>query len=163
MLKEKYKDLIGLLLKEIKNFYKERLVSVVIFGSVARGTQRFDSDIDILIVVKDLPKGRLKRTIEFMEIEEKIENYLKDLENIGIHTYISPVLKTPEEIKMGSLLFLDLVEDAKILYDKEDFFKKELEKIKETLKNLGAKRYWLGNAWYWVLKPHIKPGENIEL
>ncbi|MCS7278640.1 MAG: nucleotidyltransferase domain-containing protein [Thermodesulfobacteriaceae bacterium] len=163
MLKEKYQELINLLVKEIKSFYQERLISIVLFGSVARETQRFDSDIDLLIVVKDLPKGRLKRTTEFMEIEEKIEEYLKSLEKIGINTYISPVLKTPEEVKMGSPLFLDLVEEAQILYDKEDFFKKELEKLKEKLKSLGAKRYWLGNAWYWVLKPDIKPGETIKL
>ncbi|MEN2985996.1 MAG: nucleotidyltransferase domain-containing protein [Thermodesulfovibrionaceae bacterium] len=163
MLKEKYKELINLLLRELKVFYQERLVSVVLFGSVARETQRFDSDIDLLIVVEDLPKGRLKRTMEFMEIEEKIQDFLKDLEKIGINTYLSPVLKTPEEVKIGSPLFLDLVEDAKILYDREDFFKKELEKIKEKLKSLGAKRYWLGNAWYWVLKPDIKPGETIKL
>uniref|UniRef100_A0A7V6CDL3 Nucleotidyltransferase domain-containing protein n=1 Tax=Thermodesulfobacterium geofontis TaxID=1295609 RepID=A0A7V6CDL3_9BACT len=163
MLKEKYKELIELLLKEIKAFYKDRLVSVVLFGSVARETQRFDSDVDILIIVENLPKGRLKRVIEFMQIEEKIEDYFKNLENMGIYTHISPILKTPEEVKKGSPLFLDLVEDAKILYDKDDFFKNKIEEIKKKLKKLGAKRYWLGNAWYWVLKPDIKPGESIEL
>ena len=82
---------------------------------------------------------------------------------MGIYIHISPVLKTPEEVKRGSPLFLDLVENAKILYDKENFFKNKLEEIKEKLKKWGAKRYWLGNAWYWVLKPDIKPGESIEL
>ncbi len=66
MLKEKYQELTELLLKEIKEFYKDRLVSVVLFGSVARETQRFDSDIDILLVIKDLPRGRLNRVLEFL-------------------------------------------------------------------------------------------------
>ncbi len=163
MLKEKYAELVELLLKEIKNFYKDRLVSVVLFGSVARETQRFDSDIDILIVAENLPKGRGKRIREFLQIEEKLEEHLRNLEKSGIYTYISPILKTPEEVKAGSLLFLDFVEDAKILYDRGDFFKNRLEELKDKLKKWGAKRIWLGNAWYWILKPDLKPGETIEL
>ncbi len=163
MLKEKYAELVELLLKEIKNFYKDQLVSVVLFGSVARETQRFDSDIDILIVAENLPKGRGKRIREFLQIEEKLEEHLRNLEKSGIYTYISPILKTPEEVKAGSLLFLDLVEDSKILYDRDNFFKNKLEELRDKLKKWGAKRIWLGNAWYWILKPDLKPGETIEL
>jgi len=52
-----------------KEHYGERLVSLAVFGSVGRGTPRPDSDIDLLLVVKDLPVGRIARVKEFAAIE----------------------------------------------------------------------------------------------
>jgi hypothetical protein len=52
-----------------KEHYGKRLISLVVFGSVGRGTPRPDSDIDLLLVVKDLPDGRMARVKEFVPIE----------------------------------------------------------------------------------------------
>ncbi len=164
MLKEKFKEIEQLLLSELKSYYGERLVSAVIFGSVGRGTQTFESDIDLLIIAKGLPDGRMKRIREFDLIEEKIEPFLESLrKEEKINTYISPVIKSPEEAIKGSPIFLDMVEDARILYDRDNFFEKVLERLKNRLKELGAKRIWRGNAWYWDLKPDYRPGETFEL
>ncbi len=163
MLKEDFRKIEKRLLVEIKSFYKKRLVSVVLFGSAARETQRFDSDIDVLIIAEKLPRGRMKRIREFDAIEEKIEPYLKSFQRQGINTYLSAIIKSPEESRMGSPLFLDMVEDAQILYDRGDFFSSVLERLRNRLKELGSKRVWKGNAWYWVLKPDYKPGEIFEL
>lgn len=164
MLKERFKELEERLLTEIKSFYGERLVSVVIYGSVARETQTFDSDLDLLIIAKGLPTGRMKRIREFDPIEERLEPFLKLLrEKDGINTYLSTLIKSPEEAERGSPLFLDMVEDAKILFDRNGFFNGVLERLRRRLKELGAKRIWRGNAWYWDLKPDYKPGDVIEL
>jgi len=163
MLKERFKELQDKLLAEVKSFYGDRLVSFVVFGSVARETYRFDSDIDLLIIAEDLPKGRMKRVAQFLTVEDRIETFLESLRKEGMNTYISSVFKTPEEAEMGSPLFLDMVEDASILFDRNGFFSKVLERLRNRLKELGAKRVWKGNAWYWVLKPDYKPGEVIEL
>lgn len=163
MLKERFKELQDKLLAEVKSFYGDRLVSFVVFGSVARETYRFDSDIDLLIIAEGLPKGRMKRVDQFLTVEDRIETFLESLQKEGMNTYISPVFKTPEEAEMGSPLFLDMVEDASILFDRNGFFSKVLERLRNRLKELGAKRVWKGNAWYWVLKPDYKPGEVIEL
>jgi uncharacterized protein len=66
-------------------------------------------------------------------------------------------------VEAGSPLFLDLVEDARILYDEGDFFAGRLERLRERLAALGSRRVWRGNAWYWILKPDLKPGETISL
>lgn len=163
MLKERFKELQDKLLAEVKSFYGDRLISFVVFGSVARETYRFDSDIDLLIIAEDLPKGRMKRVAQFLTVEDRIETFLESLRKEGMNTYISSVFKTPEEAEMGSPLFLDMVEDASILFDRNGFFSKVLERLRNRLKELGAKRVWKGNAWYWVLKPDYKPGEVIEL
>jgi len=164
MLKEKFTKLENLLLLEIKNFYGKRLISVVIFGSVGRGAQTYNSDIDILIIAEGLPNGRTQRIREFESVEEKIEPFIKSLrQKEGINTYISAVIKSPDEAEKGSPLFLDMVEDARILLDRDHFFGEILGKLRKRLKELGARRIWKGNAWYWDLKPDYKPGDIIEL
>lgn len=163
MLKEKFKELQDKLLEETKSFYGNRLVSFVVFGSVARETYRFNSDIDLLIIAENLPKGRMKRVAEFSAVEDRIEPFLESLKKKGIDTFISSVFKTPQEAELGSPLFLDMVEDARILYDKSEFFSKRLERLRKRLRELGAKRVWKGNIWHWVLKPDYQPGEVIEL
>jgi len=163
MIQELFKNLSEIILSRIQSFYGDRLVSVVLFGSVARETQSFESDIDMVIVANGLPNGRMKRIREFEAVEKEIASSLMNLKKEGIHTEISAIIKTPEEVKIGSPLFLDMVEDAKILFDKDAFFSTRLAQLKEHLKSLGARRVWRGNAWYWILKPDFKPGEVFEL
>jgi len=140
-----------------KEHYGERLISLAVFGSVGRGTPRPDSDIDLLLVVKDLPVGRIARMKEFAAIETALCMATKD------RIELSPVFKTPEEIANGSPLFLDMVEDVRMLFDRDDFFKSVLKGLKERLQRLGARRIWQGNVWYWDLKPDYQKGEIFEI
>lgn len=163
MLKEKFNQLLDRLLEETKSLYGDNLISFVVFGSVARETYRFNSDVDLLIIAENLPDGRMRRVAQFSTVEDKLESFIGSLKETGIDTYISPVFKTPEETEFGTLLFLDMVEDSHILYDRNEFFSKRLERLRNRLRELGAKRIWEGNVWYWVLKPDYQPGEVIEL
>lgn len=138
-----------------KEHYGERLISLVVFGSAGRGTARPDSDIDLLLVVKDLPIGRMARVREFSAVEAALD--------IKGHLELSPVFKTPEEIAAGSPLLLDMVEDARVLFDRENFFKRAIEDLKKRLQRLKARRVWRGNAWYWDLKPDYQQGEVFEI
>jgi predicted nucleotidyltransferase len=163
MLKESFEKVEKALVKEAKLFYGERLISIVLYGSAARGTQRFDSDLDCLLVCKDLPNGRMKRVKEFERIEDSLANLLEAIKKKGVEITLSPIFKTPEEVNRGSPLFLDMVEDARILYDKDGFFAGRMVRLRERLTTLGAKRIWRGNAWYWDLKPDFSPGEIFDL
>jgi uncharacterized protein len=163
MLKEAFDDLLNETLKAIRLCYGDRLITVAVYGSVGRGTMRFDSDIDLLIVARSLPNGRWNRAREFDAVEEALERAFQDERHHGIDTRLSAVLKTPEEAEAGSPLFLDMTEDARLLYDRDDFFAGRLERLRERLRQLGSKRIWRGNMWYWDLKPDYKPGEVIEL
>ncbi len=163
MLKETFATLLDQVVAAIRGVYGDRLVSVVLYGSVARGTMREDSDIDLLIVARDLPRGRLNRVKEFDAVEAAVAREMEQAHHQGVHTELSPILKTPDEVMRGSPLFLDMVEDARILYDRDGFFARRLALLRERLAQLGAKRLWRGNAWYWDLKPDFRPGEVFEL
>jgi len=143
--------------------YGSRLVSLVVFGSVGRGTPRFDSDIDLLLVADDLPRGRLKRVHEFARVEEKLCPWFEELSALGLDFSLSPVFKTPAEVEAGSLLFLDMIDDRRILYDRKDFFASYLERLARRLRELGAYKVQEGSRWHWVLKPDYRPGEVFEI
>ena len=76
---------------------------------------------------------------------------------------LSPVFKTPAEVEAGSPLFLDMIDDARLLHDTDGFFRRYLDGFRRRLQVLGSRRIWLGNAWYWELKPDLKPGEVFTL
>lgn len=141
--------------------YGSRLVSLAVFGSVARGTPRPDSDIDLLVVADNLPQGRLKRMEEFSQVEEMVQCRAAGFKYIKPD--LSPIIKERKEILRGSFLFLDLVEDARICYDRENFLTIYLAGLRKKLRKMGARRIYRGGAWYWVLKPDYTPGEVIEI
>ncbi|MBM4242803.1 MAG: nucleotidyltransferase domain-containing protein [Deltaproteobacteria bacterium] len=143
--------------------YGDRLMSLVVFGSVGRGTARPDSDLDLLLVADPLPRGRMARVAEFAAVEDALAPRLRRLRDQGLTTEISPVFKTGEEAAHGSPLFLDMVEDARIVLDRDGFFAGILARLRGRLHELGARRVWRGARWYWDLKPDRRPGEVIEL
>lgn len=158
------KNFVNTLLKRVKDYYEERLVSFVVFGSIARNAFRPDSDIDCLIVTENAPKGRIKRVSEFqLNVEDALTNEVESLHKKGIFPCISPLFKTRDEVYIGSPLFLDMIDHSLILFDREDFFRKYLDSLREKLNRLGSKRVVSGNAWYWVLKPDYKYGDVIEI
>lgn len=142
-----------------RTFYGQRLVCLVVFGSVGRGTPRPDSDVDLLVVADPLPDGRIPRVREFEEVERSVTVN----PSVGRAHRLSPIFKTPAEVRRGSPLFLDMLDDGRLLYDRDGFFAKELAALRERLDKLGAKRIWKGDAWYWDLKPDFKPGDEIVL
>lgn len=63
----------------------------------------------------------MQRRREFDAVEEALAPVLAALRGQGVITTLAAILKTPEEVEAGSPLFLDMVEDANILYDREGF------------------------------------------
>lgn len=163
MLRETYNRLIDKVTRETRIHYGDRLISVVLYGSVARGTMRPDSDIDLLIVANPPPHGRMARMREFEGIDEAMASDLKEAARMGVHTYLSPIIKTPEEVGYGSPLFLDMTLEARILFDRDAFFARYLQGLRSRMRALGSQRRRLGGGYYWVLKPDYKPGDRIEL
>lgn len=136
--------------------------SFAVYGSVARGTAIPNSDIDILIVSDDLSGSLGSRIEKLYGIEIMLREELDWLRRNGIRTGLSfyPLRKC-EAQKLPNL-FLDLTDDAIILYDKNRFLETALLELKMRLLKLGAKRIFIDKErWYWDLKPDYKFGEVI--
>ncbi|MHB0887061.1 MAG: nucleotidyltransferase domain-containing protein [Bacillota bacterium] len=162
-LREEYELLVTRLGEATRATYGPRLVSIVLFGSTARGTPGPESDVDVLIVADPLPAGRLKRVAEFGDIESELDVILRPMREKGLAVSLSPVFKTPEEVKAGSPLFLDMTEDGRILFDRDCFMEVYLQNLRDRLRSLGARRVQYRGAWYWDLKPDYRPGDVIDL
>ncbi|MCL0033452.1 nucleotidyltransferase domain-containing protein [Thermodesulfovibrionales bacterium] len=164
-MQEEYRELIQDFIKILKGYFKESLVSVILFGSVARGTAKKDSDIDICIVVKKLPQSRYQRHKLISPLLGKLrEGRTYDLLfKKGYLPEIATVLYTKEEIKETRPIFLDMVEEAVVLLD-DGSFKVKIDELKARLKQLGSQKTYLEDgSYFWRLKPEAKFGEVISL
>lgn len=160
---EKYDEILEALLEALTDHYGSRLVSCAVFGSVGRRTPRWGSDVDVLLVVDGLPRGRMKRVEEFLPVEARLEPVLRDVPDPKTAPELSPIIKSREEVDARPLILLDMVEDARILHDPEGFLAGALDRLRRRLQELGSRRVRRGNAWHWVLKPDLQPGEVFEL
>ncbi|MCS4541303.1 MAG: nucleotidyltransferase domain-containing protein [Euryarchaeota archaeon] len=165
-IQSEYRDYITLIVKSIKGYFKENLISLVLYGSVAREEAGEGSDLDFLVVSKSFASSFGSRFEVFNEIEKKLrqtEAYQK-LKELKFGTLISPVPLTPDEIIKNPPILLDIITDGIILYDKNDFIKNHLKELEKKLEKIGAKKIFLKpGKWYWDLKPDYKLGEVVEI
>ncbi len=157
-------SLIKEVLEQICLVFGDGLVSVVLYGSAARAETRDVSDIDLLIICEDVPGKRSARHELLKKVRGGVRDTVNALYEQGRHVQIMPILKSREEARYHSPLYLDMVEDAKLLYDRDGFFAGVLEEIRQNLEANGARRVYVkGGGWYWDLKPGARFGERIEI
>jgi predicted nucleotidyltransferase len=161
-----YKEYVNLICRSIRSRLKDSLISIVLFGSVARGEEGEGSDIDLLVISSGFKGSVGERLKTFQEIELSLvkSDARVKLRRSKLGTSISPIPLTPEEVKKNPPILLDILTDGVILYDKDDFIRRHLSKFKRRLKALGARKIFLPSGkWYWDLKPDYKFGEVIEI
>ena len=147
-----------------KEFYAETLVSLAVYGSWARGTATQESDIDMLIIVSDLPPSRGKRMRQFEAIDAVTLDSRKAVWGpTSPAPEISPLIKTPTEVEAGSPLFLDMTDWRDILFDRDDYLQRYLAALKERMRVNGTERRMAKGGYYWVYKPNLQPGEVVTL
>ena len=52
-IQKRYQEAVDKFMKRVLEKYRDRIESIILFGSVARGVAKEESDVDILIVTKD--------------------------------------------------------------------------------------------------------------
>ncbi|MEM4281556.1 MAG: nucleotidyltransferase domain-containing protein [Candidatus Caldarchaeum sp.] len=138
--------------------------SLILFGSVARGNAKKDSDVDVL-VVSDMFKSLGEAVDRLVEVEysPRVIQELEWLENNGVYTHLSFHPISSATLRKHPPIILDVVDEGIVVVD-DGTYMKEARIIKAKMKTLGAARIWLAeNEWVWVLKPDAKVGEVIEL
>ncbi|HXF69984.1 MAG TPA: nucleotidyltransferase domain-containing protein [Thermoflexus sp.] len=162
-LNRRLQDLARAYVEALQRSLGERLVAAALFGSVARGEATLTSDVDLLVVVEGLPRHRFERYACLEAADRAVEPQVQALWQQGVQVEISVILKTPEEASRITPLYLDLTEDAWILYEREPLLSAILERLRQRLRALGAQRKRQGSILYWDLKPDFRPGEVIQL
>jgi hypothetical protein len=132
---EKMESILNHILRESNRRWGQDLVSVIVFGSFARGDAYEHSDIDLLIIVKNLPKGWRERG-----------TYELSLERLGLswNTPLQVILVEPEEIRLAMdnvmPLLLEIRESYRHLFDRDMFFQKEMKRFEKMMIRRGVRR-----------------------
>lgn len=117
----------------------DSLVSLVLFGSRARGDHRPDSDWDILVVAHDLPNKVFTRHLA-------MKRALPDAWR-GKATLLA---KTPAEFEANiPPLYLDIALDGIILYDQNDYMHDRLSALKRLIREKGVHREQRDHDFIW--------------
>lgn len=104
---------------------------MVLFGSVARGDFRSDSDADVLVV---------------MEQPEQSEKVYEDCEG-GVHPVVKTFGQMNKFIREGEPFYIEMIEDGIPLYDADGEFKKLSRLVYDAKIAWGLERD--SDGWRW--------------
>lgn len=138
------------------------LRGVWLFGSVARGDARTNSDVDLVVVTKDLPGGR-KEMSERIYSSLKIEEERQFLYENGIATDLSVYPLSETELGRFYPLMLDVAREGVVLFEVDGILSRASSSMKLAMPRLGVKRRRLGRGWLWVIPPGLEVGELLEV
>ena len=97
----------------------DNLLQVLLFGSVARGDDHKDSDIDVFILLKNYDKTGAEKVI----IKERILNIASAIGELNNHqVYISPLIRSEETYlknRRNSLIYYNIADEGALLYAKD--------------------------------------------
>lgn len=164
MSNNEFMSLINLIIKKLEeNFGKDTIMSVALFGSVARNTPRKDSDVDMLVLHKPIEENPVKKWGKVLnEILDSSE--FNNMVSLGYYPYPTPVFFTPDKLKEKPLILLDIMDHGVILLDRDNALSDLMDRFRSILSSLGSKKIVLEDgSWVWELKPDWKPGEEFEI
>jgi len=129
------------------------IFGLMLFGSAARGEAKpynsYESDVDLLIIIKDLSVDLQERLLQKIDIEA------------GTRSRIQAIWMKPEEleehIEAKAGYILDAFEDGIILYDPIFFLERKKQELVEELDKKGVSKLKWGYSW------NIRAGEIVEL
>lgn len=141
-------------MERLKSKLGDRLISLILYGSAARGELKAHSDLDFYIFSDGLPQEAVERSI-----------FLRKL-LVGINTSRRVTLRGKESSELIEIypLFLDLAFDGILLYDHRGFAQNYLEKIRKKIEKAHLQRYHTEDGFYgWKAKKPLRKGERIIL
>ena len=159
-----FRDYLYNFVKLMKEDYKEDLLSIILFGSVARVKWNNESDIDLLIIftnkssLRTTINKRLTKIISDYERKSKLRNSKGD----RLFSTIQDISLEIKDLHTFRTIFYDIAMDGIILFDRNQTGFHFLRKIKKRIEEKGLRRVFIKeNDYYW--ERNVDFGEIIEL
>jgi predicted nucleotidyltransferase len=115
--------------KEIKNHFGPELVSIVLFGSQARGAADEHSDIDLVVIAEGIPS-------DWRQQRDIVNKIIMSPELIRLP--VSIILKSPDVVRASldtvQPLLFGILKSYKVLYDPENFFETQAQIYRERMR-----------------------------
>ncbi|RLE96241.1 MAG: hypothetical protein DRJ57_05835 [Thermoprotei archaeon] len=139
--------------------YGGRVVAVGLFGSVARGEAGERSDVDVLVIVRDWPRG-LERRRQLYRI---LHSYLGgDVTLIDVDYEVAIELAEGRRPLYSTML--NILYDCVVVYDPEGVLARLREAALRIVEEYGLIRVKHGRAYYWARKdgrPLVQVEEDV--
>ncbi len=120
----------------LKQKFNQDLLSVVLFGSIVKGSFTSTSDIDVLVVCNALPKDWGARDQMILDLTGDIE--LKHA--TPIHMTLASKDDISRAIESVYPLMLEIYDANEIIYDKDNFFRQLLKDFEKNINRLRGKK-----------------------
>jgi predicted nucleotidyltransferase len=110
--------------------FGDRLLGVALFGSTARGEATADSDVDVLVIARGLPR--------LWDRDAALREVLPERPLVPPLSFLS---RTPEEFDRDVRpLYLDLALDARVLFDRDGYLAGRLARLQELVREAKLRR-----------------------
>jgi len=128
------------LLLALKLRFQEKLLSVLLFGSYAKGLAKPSSDMDFLVVCESLPEDPAVRTGIVADLVTEI------LLESGVRISLTLLSRDEalQEGALGSPLLASMLTGYKVIYDPKRFASKLLERLSSSVDMILVER---GRSW----------------
>jgi len=121
----------------VQNFYQEfgeQLVAVVVYGSHARGTATPRSDVDLLVVVRGLPR-------DWESIHRLEDEWARKGQRLGKRFQV--MLASPEDVEDSvewtAPLMLEIYNAHNVVFDCNDFFRNRIIRMGRLMRERGIR------------------------
>ena len=157
-----HRGVINRILTFIKDAYADNLISLAIYGSYASGKARLNSDLDLFIILSKTGRRTAELKYFYDKVEAPLENELLQLLKIQkIDMSISPFIVSREQASFFNPLYLDMSDDAYIVYDKDDFLRSILIKVGVLKQRYNFQKKSISNTFLWDMSSHVMIGQRL--
>ena len=143
------------LTEELLARFGENLRGVLLFGSVARGDWTRDSDIDLLILLREYPTDRVGVVSDLLAVRKALRR-TPEYRRAYRAGFVPTVEFHPldrEDASRFRRLYLEALTEGVILLDRGGHLADLLRRFRERLREAGGKRVETsGRGHYWILE-----------
>jgi len=136
------------------------LLGVWLFGSVARGDARPNSDVDLLVVATNL-NGSRARMVDAVLSGVDITGEKNFFFSNGFVTDVSFYPMAEEELGRFYPIMLDVMDHGVIIYERREVLSRVARSMKEWLAAMRVRKVPLERGWMWLLPPDLRVGERV--